>query len=427
MNTSHFVRRSAVPVLLLSCVAWLLRVGAVNALCVGDCNGDRTVAVNELVSGVGTTLGETTVDTCPAIECNSSGLGILINCMVVAVNNALNGCGPAEPGGDGACCVGACDLAQEQCRPSEQGFCCNYAQSAAIALPISWCPPGEYDPATLQCGACVDACTELPIETPTPPPSPAPTEPSEGVCFTASDTCMGEGFATSQITCCAVSQFGGLPGAISWCPAGKPDSLSECPACTDPCEGLSTPTPGELRWHRACGPPVVAYPGNPCPFDVTRCTTQRLDDPCTEPSALCCEADSRCTFDMCNDGLICSTEAPRACPISRRRYKHDIEYLGQSGLEQLHHELLAIKLANFRYNSESSATQPHLGFIIEDVEPSQCVDSARDRVDLYGYLSMAVGAIQVQARQIEALRKEIDALRDELDQARQKVAPQRDS
>ena len=37
--------------------------------------------------------------------------------------------------------------------------------------------------------------------------------------------------------------------------------------------------------------------------------------------------------------------------------------------------------------------------------------SERDMVDLYGYASMTVAAIQTQAREFEALRAEIEALR----------------
>ncbi len=151
---------------------------------------------------------------------------------------------------------------------------------------------------------------------------------------------------------------------------------------------------------------------------MTRCTTERLGEPCSERWDTCCEAASDCTANICNDGLVCDTEPPRACPISRRRYKRDIEYVGQAALTQLHDELLAIKLANFRYRNEAPAAPAHLGFIIEDVEPSPSVDSAHDMVDLYGYLSMAVGAIQVQAKHIEALHKEVQSLRQELKQVR---------
>jgi hypothetical protein len=55
-----------------------------------------------------------------------------------------------------------------------------------------------------------------------------------------------------------------------------------------------------------------------------------------------------------------------------------------------------------------------LGFIIDDVEPSVAIDPGRDMVDLYGYTSMAVAALQAQARDIEALKKEVARLRHEL-------------
>ena len=37
-----------------------------------------------------------------------------------------------------------------------------------------------------------------------------------------------------------------------------------------------------------------------------------------------------------------------------------------------------------------------------------------DQVDLYGYTTMAVATLQVQAREIEALRRELSALRQQL-------------
>lgn len=60
------------------------------ASCVGDCNSDGRVAVNELVTGVEMALNGG--DVCPAMECNDTGLGIILDCLVVAVNNALTGC-----------------------------------------------------------------------------------------------------------------------------------------------------------------------------------------------------------------------------------------------------------------------------------------------------------------------------------------------
>jgi len=179
----------------------------------------------------------------------------------------------------------------------------------------------------------------------------------------------------------------------------------------------------DLQWVTACGPPVVRVDGEPCPDSVKRCTSEQLGEPCSERWATCCEADSDCTFDICNAGLVCDTQPPLTCPISRRRYKQDIEYLGPTALAQLHDALLAIKLATFRYKREAPAAAPHLGFIIEDVEPSPSADSAHDMVDLYGYLSMAVGAIQVQAKQIDALQQEVQGLRQELQRANTEGPP----
>ena len=70
--------------------------------------------------------------------------------------------------------------------------------------------------------------------------------------------------------------------------------------------------------------------------------------------------------------------------------------------------MLAIPLASYEYKSDPTAT-PQLGFILEDVEPSPATSG--DHVNLYGYLSMAVNAVQLQAKEIEALKQEVAALR----------------
>jgi len=60
--------------------------------CVGDCNGDGRVAINELVRGVGGALGG---EGCAAFDRNTDGM-IAIAELVAAVNAAMSGC-PAMP------------------------------------------------------------------------------------------------------------------------------------------------------------------------------------------------------------------------------------------------------------------------------------------------------------------------------------------
>jgi hypothetical protein len=97
------------------------------------------------------------------------------------------------------------------------------------------------------------------------------------------------------------------------------------------------------------------------------------------------------------------------CPVSRAKYKTDIRYLSAAEREHLADDVNDIPLVRYRY--KDAPEREHLGFIIEDVEPSPGIDSPNDRVDLYGYTSMAVAALQEQHREIEALRRELGELR----------------
>jgi hypothetical protein len=138
---------------------------------------------------------------------------------------------------------------------------------------------------------------------------------------------------------------------------------------------------------------------------VANCTGETSGAPCTTPDVLCdlvngCSTKLKCTDqDPTNGGL---------CPRSRALYKRDIAYLSPSERERIYRDLLAIPLASYEYKSDPTAT-PQLGFILEDVEPSPATSG--DHVNLYGYLSMAVNAVQLQAKEIEALKQEVAALR----------------
>ncbi len=80
--------------------------------------------------------------------------------------------------------------------------------------------------------------------------------------------------------------------------------------------------------------------------------------------------------------------------------------------------MMRFPLATYRYRSSEASCRTHLGFVIEDVEPSPSVDASHDFVDLYGYTTMAVAALQTQARQIEILERDLGALRSELETMR---------
>ena len=59
--------------------------------CVGDCNGDGMVSIDELVLGVDITLGSASVDGCRAFDCSGAGT-VAIDCLVQGVTASLNGC-----------------------------------------------------------------------------------------------------------------------------------------------------------------------------------------------------------------------------------------------------------------------------------------------------------------------------------------------
>ncbi len=195
------------------------------------------------------------------------------------------------------------------------------------------------------------------------------------------------------------------------CPQGQ--SLCEQNgACYDPrclsCCMVGKPAPdagamGQTQWHATCGDPVCGAWRDkgvpPCPMGVKkgeRCATP--DDKCDPMNA-------------CNSILVCTSTDPTnggQCPISRASYKRDIRYLGTQEVDRYRDELLRTKLATWRYKHDPS--RERLGFIIDDQEGGVAVDTGRDMVDLYGYTSLAVAAVQAQAREISALKRHVATL-----------------
>jgi hypothetical protein len=60
--------------------------------CVGDCNGDGMVTINELIIAVAIDLGTAPSSACPAIDCDCRPGPSPICCDIEAVNNLMYGC-----------------------------------------------------------------------------------------------------------------------------------------------------------------------------------------------------------------------------------------------------------------------------------------------------------------------------------------------
>ena len=67
------------------CFTALFVCAAPAVACVGDCNGDTEVRIEELITGVNMALGTTPVSTCSAFDRDSNG-EVRINELLAGVN-----------------------------------------------------------------------------------------------------------------------------------------------------------------------------------------------------------------------------------------------------------------------------------------------------------------------------------------------------
>jgi len=189
----------------------------------------------------------------------------------------------------------------------------------------------------------------------------------------------------------------------------KPGTLLVAALVAGACDYDPSPPP---RFFFTCGDPVCR--GYVRPENMTPCTpAQQAGQTCGPEGQTCDPADA------CNRRLVCSredpTQQPGGCPISLASWKKDIRYLDETDRRHQHDAIVRLPLATWRYRGEGADAPARLGFLIDDVGGAPCVMPSGQRVDLYGYTSMTVAAIQVQAREIEALRAELTALRREVD------------
>jgi hypothetical protein len=190
-------------------------------------------------------------------------------------------------------------------------------------------------------------------------------------------------------------------------------------ACTAGAEPETGSTTEALQWWTTCGDPVCqGYTG---PFaGVPLCTTAAEGDAC-EDGALQCDPEN-----VCNALLVCAAEDPKAqtggCPISAAAAKRDIAYLDAPAQDALLQQVVQTRLATWAYTDDDPGAT-RLGFILDDGPPDAAVRPGGERVDLYGYTSVAVGAIQAQQRRLDAQAAELAALRAELDALKAGACP----
>jgi hypothetical protein len=284
----------------------------------------------------------------------------------------------------------------------------------------------------------------------------APEVPSNAPDCPAGEPADGAGCSKEGLHCEYGSDFNALCNVVVSCRAGHwaRQSVHTAPRCPSglpalPAKAASCPASPSALPPGACGPTTTCeYVDAVCTCG-THCRTVPLPEPICDADAgittRCCDASSN-TWG-CFRGLpYCASPRPRVgsacdgapapcavgpvdecgqaalrcldgtwslaqpiCTTSTARAKQDIAYLDDAQRETLRAQLLAVKLASYRYKEGGDTT--HLGFIIEDMPPgSPATLSSRDRVDLYGYTSMTVAAIQQQQKELDALKAQVAQL-----------------
>jgi hypothetical protein len=189
--------------------------------------------------------------------------------------------------------------------------------------------------------------------------------------------------------------------ALAACPPADSDTSDASDAGADA---------GALQWYLGCGDPVCStHRPNPA---VAECTTQVEGQGCASAGATCDPVND------CNSLLICTdtdpTQQTGGCPRSLRSAKRDIAPLDDTQRAALAESVRTMPLSTWRYHSDAPSRAPRLGFVIDEVGASPAVDPERGIVDLYGFTTMAVAALQAQAEELAALRREVESLREEL-------------
>ena len=283
------------------------------------------------------------------------GLGVALACSGKTVDTTSDGgvssaCPNQAPTQGGAC--------------ASKGLECEYGSDPNVACDtIARCDPTGWTVTPPSTAGC-----------PTPPLGPTcpPTFAS-----------VKEGASCTTPTACGYQQ--GTCSCEVYCGPQYP--------LGHPCEA-GTPT----TWHCEGGGGSTGCP-DARPRIGSTCTTDKLS----------------CSYGDCNSiGVVCQSGTWHSqhlgCPISTRHYKEGIHYLSDEERRAVAAEVLDTRLATYRYTIGDR--DPRLGFVIED-QPAQsyAVQAHKDRVDLYGYSSATLAAVQVQQQEIRELQQQVQDLK----------------
>lgn len=211
--------------------------------------------------------------------------------------------------------------------------------------------------------------------------------------------------------------------AVAGCP---PPPLDTCPATREAAAGQRCAvrdaycTYGELSCHCTdcprnvplCGPMSVLRWDCDVPSTLPNCPAAM-----PQQGAACAPEGTVCRYSCgpsngrtCTGGVWVLSPGTE-CPISTRRLKRDIRYVDVTQRDALAAQAYATRLATYAYADPALGAGRYLGFIIEDqADGSPAVADSRAQVDLYGYTSMVLAAVQAQEARIASQQRRIEAL-----------------
>jgi hypothetical protein len=207
-------------------------------------------------------------------------------------------------------------------------------------------------------------------------------------------------------------------------PTCDPIPPATCPATRDQANGQSCTTKDAVCAYDGLACTCTNCADYPIPFCdgplQWKCDAPSPDPGCPHapgvlgttcsPEGLTCRY--RCDLGRaCTGGIWVESQVGAGCPISLRGAKRDIRYVTGPDRARLAADLARIRLATYHYRDPANGEGVRLGFIIDDSPDIAAVDAGHGRVDLYAYASMAVAALQEQARQIAELRREVARLK----------------